>query len=308
MSAAALARARQERAQELAARGDLEGAVKLMDAWLAANDGDWGVWLYLANLCGRLGRRDQAAAAYCASARQLETDGFFARARAAVVCASQLLPSDPSLAREVVRLARLSGQLSPAADAAPSNAETHVLRVPVAKKVIPKKPAARPASQPLSAALVETGLIRVRKNAKPAPAPATSQTSLIEVPPLVTPAAPSRSETSLIHHPPSSPQSASIRVRKSAKPTPLPDSCFEEPLLGGRPGEKPATVLQRPVSAAVRAAIAAPAAPARARPASPNAPRALRASVADGHTDPHCPIFEILDDEARLVPRRGGRR
>lgn len=101
-------RAIQEQAQALAAGGGLEDAVRLLDRHLARFDGDWGLWLYFAGLCAKCGRRDQAVAAYRASSRQLEGDGFFARARAALVCAARLAPRDAGLKREVERVGRLA--------------------------------------------------------------------------------------------------------------------------------------------------------------------------------------------------------
>ena len=101
-------RAVQERAQALVVGGKLADAVKLLDGYLAQSDGDWGLWLYFAGLCARSGKRDEAVAAYRASARQLEGDGFFARARAALVCAVKLTPRDANLVRELERVGRLA--------------------------------------------------------------------------------------------------------------------------------------------------------------------------------------------------------
>lgn len=100
------ARARQEHAQQLVARGDVRGAVTLLDRWLAEHDGDWGLWLYHAGLLARLGRRDQAVAAYCASARQLEFDGALVRAANALREAVKLAPHERRLTLELARLER----------------------------------------------------------------------------------------------------------------------------------------------------------------------------------------------------------
>ena len=91
----------QETAQALVASGKLCAAVKLLDRYLAEFDGDWGMWLYFAGLCARLGQRDEAVAAYRACARQLEGDGHFARAREALMAAVRLVPRDEALKREV---------------------------------------------------------------------------------------------------------------------------------------------------------------------------------------------------------------
>lgn len=101
-------RAAQESAQALAAAGKLTKAMKQLDVFLAQHDGDWGLWLYFAGLCARCGRMGQAVAAYRASARQLEADGFYARARAALVCAARLKPTDKALMQEAIRLGELA--------------------------------------------------------------------------------------------------------------------------------------------------------------------------------------------------------
>ncbi len=99
-------RSQQEKAQALVAIGRVVPAVRLLDAWLAQNDGDWGLWLYLAGLCSRLGWGDQSVAAYRACARKLEGDELIARARTVLLSASKA-PLDASLARDVQRLGRL---------------------------------------------------------------------------------------------------------------------------------------------------------------------------------------------------------
>jgi hypothetical protein len=103
----------QETAQALAARGDLVGAVRLLDRYLAEFDGDWGMWLYFAGLCARLGKRDEAVAAYRACARQLEGDGHFARAKDALLSAMRLVPRDEALRRELDRVGRSSRRPQP---------------------------------------------------------------------------------------------------------------------------------------------------------------------------------------------------
>lgn len=98
------ARRQQERAQKLAAKGDVNGAAAAMDGWLSEHDGDWGCWLYLAGLLARLGRRDEAVAAYRVSARQLEEDGLLVRAVNALRAATRLRPQDTSVWDELRRL------------------------------------------------------------------------------------------------------------------------------------------------------------------------------------------------------------
>ena len=91
----------QETAQALVTQGELAKAVRLLDRYLSEFDGDWGVWLYFGGLCARLGKRDEAVAAYRACARQLEGDGHFELAREALMNAVRLVPGDEALAREV---------------------------------------------------------------------------------------------------------------------------------------------------------------------------------------------------------------
>ncbi len=96
----------QETAQALVARGELAEAVRLLDRYLSEFDGDWGVWLYFGGLCARLGKREQAIAAYRACARQLEGDGHFARAREALMNAVRLTPADEGLKREMAQIGK----------------------------------------------------------------------------------------------------------------------------------------------------------------------------------------------------------
>ena len=103
----------QETAQALVSRGELVSAVTLLDRYLSQFDGDWGMWLYFGGLCARSGRSAQAVAAYRASARQLEGDGYFARARDALMSAVRLVPRDESLKRELDRVGRLSRRPPP---------------------------------------------------------------------------------------------------------------------------------------------------------------------------------------------------
>lgn len=146
MSAERAARAQQERAQALAAKGHLRAATDLIDSWLAANDGDWGLWLYLATLHARLGRTDQAVAAYCASARQLECDGEHQRAANAVREACRLAPRDRQLAGELARLERLA---NPEPQTDPHLAIFDILD---AEKVTRLSPGSRRRATPRSAA------------------------------------------------------------------------------------------------------------------------------------------------------------
>ncbi|MDP1826840.1 MAG: hypothetical protein Q8L48_26445 [Archangium sp.] len=103
----------QETAQALVARGETVEAVRLLDRFLAEFDGDWGMWLYFAGLCARLGKRDEAVAAYRACARQLEGDGHFARAKDALLSAMRLVPRDEALRREIDRVGRSSRRPQP---------------------------------------------------------------------------------------------------------------------------------------------------------------------------------------------------
>ena len=103
----------QETAQALVARGEIVEAVRLLDRYLAEFDGDWGMWLYFAGLCARLGKRDEAVAAYRACARQLEGDGHFARAKDALLSAMRLMPRDEALRREIDRVGRSSRRPQP---------------------------------------------------------------------------------------------------------------------------------------------------------------------------------------------------
>jgi hypothetical protein len=96
----------QETAQALVANGDPRAAAELIDRYLAKFDGDWGIWLYFGGLCARVGRRDDAVAAYRVCARQLEADGHFERARDALRSAMRLVPRDESLKREVSQIGR----------------------------------------------------------------------------------------------------------------------------------------------------------------------------------------------------------
>ena len=96
----------QETAQALVAQGELAEAVRLLDRYLSEFDGDWGVWLYFGGLCARLGKREQAIAAYRACAWQLEGDGHFARAREALMNAVRLTPRDEGLKREVAQIGK----------------------------------------------------------------------------------------------------------------------------------------------------------------------------------------------------------
>jgi hypothetical protein len=104
----------QETAQALVAGGDLRAAVELLDKYLSQFDGDWGIWLYFAGLCARLGKRPEAVSAYRACARQLEADGHLDRAREALRAAIQLMPKDVELKRELEQLGRPPSRPDPA--------------------------------------------------------------------------------------------------------------------------------------------------------------------------------------------------
>ena len=137
----------QETAQALVARGEIASAVTLLDRYLSQFDGDWGMWLYFGGLCARSGRRDQAVAAYRASARQLEGDGHLARARDALMSAVRLVPRDEALKRELDRVGRLSRRPPPEVKAGPrvQDPQQTCLLLPVVdpRKTVNARPAPR---------------------------------------------------------------------------------------------------------------------------------------------------------------------
>lgn len=96
----------QEKAQALVRRGELAAAVQLLDRYLSEFDGDWGMWLYFAGLNARMAKKDAAIAAYRVCARQLESEGHFARAREALSSAVQLAPHDVVLRHELEEIGR----------------------------------------------------------------------------------------------------------------------------------------------------------------------------------------------------------
>lgn len=247
-------RAVQERAQALVAGGALSEAVQLLDAHLARFDGDWGLWLYFAGLCSRSGRREQAVAAYRASSRQLEGDGLYARARAALVCAARLAPRDQDLKRDVERVGRLA--LLPEAVVAPR--------------------AVTPAPQAQQTGLLLPTLRSVAKRSR-------VRDPFAQLPPMVEP--------------------------KRRSPAPRPDP-FALVVGGPSPRSDPFALLapapmqipQKTRSGRARRLAPLQADPARhltsVLPDRPKAKRSRRApSLVEGQTDPHCPIFDILDAE-----------
>ncbi len=92
-------------AEALAAEGRLQAAAKLINEYLATNDGGWGLWHTFAQLSKRMGRTALAVTAYRASARQLEAAGHLKHAHAALKSALRLAPNDVSLREDVARLA-----------------------------------------------------------------------------------------------------------------------------------------------------------------------------------------------------------
>lgn len=92
-------------AEALAAEGRVQAAAKLINEYLATNDGGWGLWHLFAELSKRMGRTTLAVTAYRASARQLEAAGHPKHALAALKRALRLAPNDASLREDVARLA-----------------------------------------------------------------------------------------------------------------------------------------------------------------------------------------------------------
>jgi hypothetical protein len=167
--------ATQETAQALVAGGDLRAAVELLDRYLSQFDGDWGIWLYFAGLCARLGKRSEAVAAYRACARQLEGDGHFDRAREALRAAIQLMPKDGELKRELEQVGRPPRRPDPAQETfllMPAITPNPVAQAPQRKmqpqKPTPPAPQAKPKLPP--AAVHLTAVIPGRKR-RPAPPP-----------------------------------------------------------------------------------------------------------------------------------------
>lgn len=91
-------------AEALAAEGRVHAAAKLINEYLAANDGGWGLWHLFAELSRRMGRTALAVTAYRASARQLEAAGHLKHAHAALKRALRLAPNDVALREDVARL------------------------------------------------------------------------------------------------------------------------------------------------------------------------------------------------------------
>ena len=170
----------QETAQALVAGGDLRAAVGLLDTYLSQFDGDWGIWLYFAGLCARVGRRPESVAAYRSCARQLESEGYLDRAREALRSAIQLVPTDAELKRELEQIGRPPRRPDPAQ-------ETFLLMPAVTpqpqsqapqRKMEPQKPKPAPAPQEKPklppAAVHLTAVIPGRKRRAPPPPPVPS--------------------------------------------------------------------------------------------------------------------------------------
>lgn len=267
-------RAVQERAQALVASGGIVAAVKLLDGFLAQFDGDWGLWLYFAGLCARSGRKDQAVAAYCASSRQLEGEGFFARARAALVCAVKLAPRDGALAQELERVGRLAllpREKMKAVSPAPEPSAQLTMLLPPLRSPPRKEPRPVPRSDPFVA-------LAPPRSSRPDP--------FASLPPVV---------------------EASVQVRRALRSEPfaaLPSAPRRDPfaLLApvestpshqvtrlGRPA-RGSTPAPRPPDPAMHVTSLLPGRAERKRTRRP-------APVPDFQTDPYLAIFDILDAE-----------
>lgn len=266
----------QERAQALAARGDVVGATRLMDEFLSAHDGDWGSWLYLAGLHARLGRTGPAVAAYQACARQLEGEERYERARAALQHALRLTPEDESLAQEISRLEGLAHGLRevPPPPPAPSVPPKRAGRPPPAssKDVTTAVVARRSSSAEVARASVEVA----RSSAELARSPLDgAQTPAASPPPA---------------------DSTAVVARRALAPTAGPAPRGSAP----RPTRAPVKVLRRSGLKAVpppedQATTSLPAAPSR----SAEETFLMIPAVLDSGTDPYLAIFDILDAEKR---------
>ena len=138
----------QETAQALVAAGEVRAAIELLDTYLSQFDGDWGIWLYFAGLCARIGKRPESVAAYRACARQLESEGYLDRARDALRSAIQLVPADAELKRELEQIGRPPRRPDPAQETfllMPAVTPRPQAKAPQ-RKMQPQKP--RPAPTP----------------------------------------------------------------------------------------------------------------------------------------------------------------
>lgn len=267
----------QEQAQALAACGDVRGAARLMDRWLASHDGDWGAWLYLAGLYARLARRDEAVAAFRVSARQLEGVGLYERARATIARALELLPGHRELELELRRLAGLASRPAAAPAPAPS----------------PRRAAAKPpVPSPPAPWMETTSLVPRAVVARGAPTePPSEETCLL---PRIDAAPQARvrggSSAQTFQMLPRTP-SGEVRARREA-----PVRVLSRAAAAGRARREPTGRAQRALPR-----VASREVPVRAAAGSP-APAPGRV------TDPHLAIFDILDAEAALQSRRRRRR
>jgi hypothetical protein len=168
----------QETAQALVAGGDVRAAVGLLDTYLSQFDGDWGIWLYFAGLCARIGKRPESVAAYRACARQLEAEGHLDRARDAMRSAIQLVPTDAELKRELEQIGRPPRRPDPAQETfllMPAVTPLPQSQAPQRKMQLQPQPASAPQEKPKlpPAAVHLTAVIPGRKRrAAPPPPPA----------------------------------------------------------------------------------------------------------------------------------------
>lgn len=306
----------QERAQALAARGDVVGATRLMDEFLAAHDGDWGSWLYLAGLHARLGRTAPAVAAYQASARQLEGAGRYERARASLQQALRLAPDDETLLREIHRLEDLAHGLR---EVPPPPPEPSVPPARAARRAGSSGPEAaagnvRPVagldSGSVRAAGGETARGASSAKAPAGAAPGRGRSSSKDVTTAVVARRSSTSALRVVAAPGA--DTTAVVSRRASAPAAVP----EQPVSAPRPAKSPVKLLRR---SGVKPALqdAAPDAQAtvalRAVPASEPSPEetflllpAVPAATASA-TDPYIAIFDILDAEKREEVLRSAR-
>jgi hypothetical protein len=330
-------RAVQERAQTLVVGGKLAAAVKLLDGYLAKSDGDWGLWLYFAGLCARTGQRDEAVAAYRASSRQLEGDGFYARARAALVCAVKLTPRDADLVRELERVGRLAllpreklkpRGPQPSAELPPSPSPARVPQRSAELTMLPSPPPPpSPARVPQRSAEL-TMMLPPPPPPSPARRPQPSAELTMLLPPPPPPPSPARrpqpsAESTMLLPPlPSPARGPAKRVDPFAmlapvgSPSVVVSSLRSDPFAALAPPAHPdpfalvSPEVENPMARAhkvtrsgrplrVSSAAARPPDPARhVTSVLPGRKGARRAApTVEFQTDPHCAIFDILDAE-----------
>jgi tetratricopeptide (TPR) repeat protein len=86
-----------DRAHALTLKGKYDDAAAIYRGLVAANEGDSGLRLHLAEVYRKRGRLDDAVDAYREAARLLHAAGHTPRARAALSCALQIAPGEPVL-------------------------------------------------------------------------------------------------------------------------------------------------------------------------------------------------------------------